>query len=1363
MLNANVMNMKKRLVYLCIILFTGQNLFASYSFVGIENLNNQLSNRAILCMHQDAYGFMWFGTYDGLNLYNGKDIITFRFESDNPHSLSGNTIHSISSSGSSYLWIATQLGLNKFSIKDRMVVESYPEYKKAGLIAADRAGNTWLLFRNDYISYYDAGKKEFEEIPLTGNNVGDTRSFFFDREERLCLVKKEGTLHYISLETNTQGGKTTRSLSTKEISFHNKPINQVFYEGNLIYFIDEDLNLFFYDSFTQQKILLRNIAGIISKYGIISSLSFFHNEIYIAFMHSGLVKIDVANHSEPEFVDMTIGIFCLLRDRLQDAMWIGTDGLGVGVYYSEKDKFGNILLENLPFTARKPVRGFYTDNENTLWIGTKGNGIIRIKDYENFSNVPIPSNYVQHFFTGNESYENPVYYFLRSKYNKDDLWIGTDGNISYYSYRDKKIHELEDSPALGPLLTNVHTFCELNDSTLWVSSNGLYEVIIDKSKKPYKIKSKKSHIFRKDGNDIAGEYYSMSFDGDSVITVGSRKGYGAIRLNVYDGNYHFISISKAENKAIGDIISLHISKDSGLYYLGASSGLTRIKVVNGTENEVKQFNRKDGIINDMIHGILEDNAGIIWLSTNKGLVKYNPQNDSFFNVKSTKIRVTEYSDGAYWRCPITNRLFFGGVNGLSWIEPKNGKEAPAYEPNLLFTDLICFGENKTLYEYNENNAGKLKLPAHKNTFQISFAVLDYINGDNYDYAYMLENYNTQWVSLQKDNKINFTNLPPGNYVLRVKYKNDVTQDNDKISSLSILILPPWYFSTLAYTIYAGLLILLALAVFYYLRRKFHQRQNAVAQKIRDEQKEKLYESKLRFFTNITHELFTPLTLINGALEQIKKEDGYSGNTRMKKYVGILQNNALSLNELIQEILDYRKIEESEINPYTLKSISITNLMNNLLASFSKIAQQNSVKLITSIPDNLFWNTDRASFIKIVSNLISNAFKYTPVGGIVKVSMAMDSQSLQIVVYNTGKGIEQDKIKSIFNRYHILENTDVNASNQMTSRNGLGLFICHSMVKLLQGEINVDSVVNEYARFTVILPNLMQSERPENESEEKTWEPRLKPEKIKIDTEIIIPAGHSPVYVLVVDDNREIVEIVADILSPHYVALKAFNVKEALSLLKVQTPSLIITDIMMPEVDGLSFINMIREDKFNKHLPVIALSAKVDEKDHVKGYDAGADAYINKPFSSEVLMSIVQRLLANKEEIKNYYDSAESVFEYTDGKLLHQKDKEFIDSVLSVMRDNLSNPELGPEFIAGKLKISSRNLYRQLKKILSVSPTNFIKDYKLSSAARLLISTNLSVKEIINEIGISNKSYFHNEFFKKYNASPKHYKSANRKE
>ena len=1351
----NIKQMKKNILSLVIFFSLYHSVTASYTLYNLEHLNNQLSNNAILCMHQDVYGFIWFGTYDGLNLYDGKNVTTFRYESNNPNSLSGNTIHNIQSLGSDYLWVATQVGLNKFSIKERKVVESYPEHKMTNLLITDSKNNTWMIGKENYISYYDSIQQQFQDIYFEGAKFQDIKSFFIDKEDRLCFVKKSGLLQFISFSPDY-------SMKLQEREFHNRLINQVFYEDHHIYFIDEDFNLFFYDSSKQQKILLRNISDIVNQYGIISSLVFFQQDVFISFMHSGLIKLNVSNQDESQIVNMTIGIFGLLKDRFQDAIWVGTDGQGVELYYSETDKFSNILLKNLPFIARRPIRAFYTDEENTLWIGTKGDGIFRIKDYDKYANREIPADKVQRFITHAGFYENPVYCFVRSKHNKNDLWIGTDGGISYYSYRDKKIFQLEQSSESGKLLTNVHTLCEVNDSVLWVSSKGLHKVVVDKSRNPYKVKSKKTYIFQKDGVDIYDEYYSMVYDGNSKIFLGSRRGYGVLRIDINTEDYDFIEMDNAENKGLGDVICLYLGKDSVLY-LGAGSGLTLIKMNKEKENQIKQFGRNDGVINDMFHGVSEDNKGIIWLSTNKGLVKYNPANDSFFNVKSSQISVVEYSDDAYWHCPITNRLFFGGVNGLVWIEPKNGNANIIYEPELLFTTLSYFGNEQTLYDYNEANKKVLKLPAARNTFQISFAVLDYIHGDNYDFSYMLENYDTNWVSLQKENKINFTKLPPGNYTLKIKYKNDVLHADHNVYSLAITILPPWYLSIVAYIIYGLLFLALIYTVIYYTRRKFRKKQELIAKKIKDEQKEKMYESKLRFFTNVTHEFYTPLTLINGALEQIKKE---AGNERVEKYTGILQNNVTNLNELIQEILDYRKIEESEAMSYVLKNVSVTNILDNLLNSFSEIANQNGVSLIKVVPENLHWHTDSASFKKIISNLVSNAFKYTPVGGTIKVSVFVESDSLKIVVYNTGRGIEPDKIKVIFNRYRILENTDVNANNQMTARNGLGLFICHSMTKLLHGKIDVESVIDDYTQFTVSLPNLVKEKATETIEEQKIIaieEQKLLSESkeehnIEYNTELL---ENSSNLILIIDDNREIVEMVSDILSENYTVIKAYSAIDALAILRNQTPALIITDIMMPEMDGLSFIQMVREDKYNKHVPIIALSAKVEEQDLVEGYKVGADAYVTKPFSSEILVSMVDRFLANKEDMKNYYETAESVFEYNHGVLMHQKDREFVEKLTEIIRENISNSELSPEYIADKMKISSRNLYRQLKKVLSISPTDYIRDYKLTYAAKLLLSTNLSVKEIIGEIGITNKSYFHREFLKRYNQTPKQYKQTNK--
>jgi signal transduction histidine kinase/DNA-binding response OmpR family regulator/ligand-binding sensor domain-containing protein len=1339
--------MKKQIFLSIFFILTANRVLASFSLHTIESLNNQLSNNAILCMHQDRYGFMWFGTYDGLNLYNGKDVNVFRFESDNPYSLLGGTIYSILDAEDAFLWIATQLGVNKFSLKDRRVVESFPDYKKVELIAADSRGNVWILNKENYLSYYDIEFKTFDDIYMEGVSTSTVKEIFTGENSELNMIMENGTIKQVSVKTS--GSKHLPVVIEKKL--HETKLNIVLFEEGIIYFVDSFMNLYMFDVSKKQKILIRNMTELIDKYGSFSNIAFFRDDIYIAFTHNGLIRLNMKSRYQPELINMNNGIFCVLKDKNQDALWVGTDGHGVELLYNEKDKLGNILLENLPLATQKPIRAFFTDQENSLWFGTKGDGIFRIKDYEQFNHRPIPFANVQHFVTNNGLYENPVFCFAPSRYNPNDLWIGTNGGVSYYSYKENKIHAVADLDGDKPV-TYIHSLCETSDSTLWLATvgGGVRQIILDKTQKPYKIKRKHSFFFQKD-NNRCDEFYSMIYDGDSSLIIGSRGGYGVVCFNIHNQTYRFVSMNNAGNKAIGDVLCVYVSRDSALY-IGASSGLTVVNFSGNEANTIKQFNRKNGIINDMIHGILEDNNGIIWLSTNKGLVKYNPQNDSFYNYQSPKIGVVEFSDDAYWRCPLTGRLFFGGVNGLVWIESKAVEEQMEYEPDLSFFELTSFdGEVHALYDYNEDKNKRLILPANKNSFMISFTVLDYIDGENYDFSYILENYNPDWVSLQKNNRISLTNIPPGDYSLKVKYKNDVVNDGDKVYSLLITILPPWYFSFWAFAVYFFLFLLALFTGVVFLRKRWRKKQQWVTEKIKEEQKEKLLESKLRFFTNVTHELFTPLTLINGSCEQIVRWE--ESDPLIKKHSKILKSSVDSLNELIQEIIDFRKIEESETPSLAIKHLPVSEILNNQLIQFGEVVEQNKIKLTTNIPDNLYWNTDRACFKKIIVNLISNAFKYTKEKGEVRVALSIENNALKIVVYNTGQGIAPDKIHSIFDRYSILENTDVNAYNQMTSRNGLGLFICHSMTKHLQGEINVKSEENRYVEFTVELPELLPAKEETNST------------SVSFKSENLLPAQtlsskkkQTGLSVLIVDDNKDIVELISDILSSSYAVMKAYTGEEALAMMQQQTPTLIITDVMMPGIDGFSMVNQMRRNKYTRHIPVIVVSAKVNDRDQASGYDIGADAYLTKPFSSEVLLSIVNRLIANKYELKDYFQSPESAYGFTGGVLLHQKDKEFIYKVIEVIRKNLEDESLRAEMVAEKMGINSRTLYRQMKRIVEVTPSDFIKEYKFSQAAKLLVSTDLTVQEIIYRIGISNKSYFYKEFTKKYKLPPKEFRN-----
>ena len=1334
-----------KLMILCLFLLCA--LPGGEAAVSLHKANIDLSNNAIIDIYQDDRGYMWIGTYDGLNLFNGRNTYVYRFEPDNKNTLCSNIINKISDGGPGYLWVSTSMGLNRFSLKDRKVTESYPEYPECLLIATDSLENTLVVSRKNFISCHTSRTASFQDIYTRDITPETARLLFVGEQGRFYLLSSDGVLKQLIPDYS----KLPLTIKTKENKIHDKPIEQAFYEEDVLYYVDADNKLYRYRTEENKETYLSDLSGWMEKYGKVARVVSFQSKLYLVFRNGLLLDPD----KPEEAIDLNIGVFSMFKDKKQQILWIGTDGQGLRMLYDKYERFDGLALEDLPFVMLNPVRSVYTDEDKTLWFGTKGDGFVRIKEYDSYAKGEIPLDRIARYTTADGLSNNRVYCFFKSLYHPL-VWIGTDGpGLSYYSYEDEKVHTLPSK--IDTRIRYVHSICEINDSTLWMvtTGDGLIEVVLERDKSGLTVKYLQSYLLEKDGK-ICNEFYSMYYDGKSTLYLGSRGGYGMARFDLLTRQYDFMSMNNSANQAIGDVLSLCYSSDS-TFYLGASSGMTRMKCDQAGTCEFWQYDRSDGISNDMIHGILEDKDKCIWLSSNKGLTKYNPHNNFFHNYGSQELMVTEFSDDAYWKCPYTGRLFFGGVDGLVWIDPQNDRQE-SYSPDLHFFELKMGDETISLYDYADANPGPVTIPPDVSTFTISFVATDYIHGDNYEYSYLLQDYNTAWTELQKSNEISFTKLPYGNYTLKVRYKNDVYDSNAREYLLPLKILPPWYLSTWAIAVYIFLAILFAGVLVYWINRRIAEKQQQVARKIHEEQKEKLYEAKLNFFANITHELCTPLTLINGVGDYIQTYAENTSDNKLKRYIRILRDNVASLNELIQEILDFRKIEEAGLNYFSIRRISVPDIIRRQYESFTPIAEQNGIKFVLSLPDQLYWNTDPTGLKKILVNLISNAFKYSDEAGEIRISATTENESLIIRVYNSGKGISETDLKTIFDRYRILGDLEGNNYTQTTSRNGLGLFICHSIVQSLHGTIEVKSEEGRFAEFIVRLPHL---EAEEEEAEPENEEPETVPVLSSPIDETGLPGIVSPENkpcVLVVDDHKDIVWLIKESLSEAYTIVEAYGVEEAIRLMEKQTPALIITDIMMPEIDGMELISRMKSDKFTRHIPLIVVSARISEHDQAEGLDLGADAYLTKPFSAVVLRSVVNRLMTSKKELKDYYYSPESAYEQSGGQLIHQEDKEFMDAVTAIIRENLDKETLRLELIAEKMGMNTRLLYRRFKKISPLTPSDFIKDYRFNYAAQLLVTTNLSVQEIIYKVGISNRSYFYREFAAKYNQTPTEYRN-----
>ena len=1087
--------------------------------------------------------------------------------------------------------------------------------------------------------------------------------------------------------------------------------------------------------------------------GGISSIIYDNEDLLIAFNSNGLIRLnyDKGNYL-PERIRIDCGVFSLWKDHEQDIIWIGTDGQGVYAMTKDEYTFNGINLAELPIEKKRPVRAVYADDDDNLWLGTKDNGIIYIKDYKS-------QNYSQknviHYTTANGLSNNAIFAF--AAHPNGLLWIGSDGpELNYYNQADHKIHKLENRTGLP--IKYVHSILTDTDSLLWVGAgNEIFRIHIQTNGNKLYTDDIDRYTFNVKNKHRYNQIYALCFENDSIMWVGMR-GNGIIRFNTQTSNSKYFSFEDNGIAPMNDVLCFHYNH-KGFLWIGTSYGLIRMSLNSGENFAYENINETHGLPNNTIHGITEDHLGKLWLSSNAGLILFDPEKRTFrnFNNKSG-IKVVEYSDNAYFKRFSDSSSFFGGVNGLVWIDKGNDFQKK-YQPEIYFTGLRIFNKQYNISDFEKpsNKGSHLVLKHHQNFFTIQFVAMDFINGENGTYSYKLENFNNIWMNA-KSNEAQFTNIGPGEYILHVKY-NDGLGTDIPTHCIAIQVLPPWYNSIYAQIIY-GILIGGAIwAMYLFLKRKYKQRKVAVARQLTEKYKEEMYESKLRFFTNITHEFCTPLSLIYGPCIRIL--DNKESSPLIKKYANLIKSNTERLNGLIQEIIDFRRMETGN-KICIIKQLSLGRIAKDMIESFTDVAERNNIKFETEFDHALIWNSDESCFVKIANNLLSNAFKYTPSGGTIWVKMYITENKLIFSVYNTGKGIPEKDISNIFNRYTILDNISENSVNELSARNGLGLAIAYSMAELLKGNIEVESIENNYTCFTVTLPYLEVDNHVKDISDEKkhTIEPMVSVNGFTEDNDLAVLS--SLPAILVIDDNKDILWMIKDIFREEYTVLTAENAEEGMKALKKYSPSLVITDIMMPGIDGITLTRQIKQNQHLMHIPIIILSAKNDNSDKVAGVNSGADIYITKPFDVNYLKTVVTKLLEKSKNLETYYSTSASAFEFISGQLVDREDKELIEKAMRIIAENISNNEFTPQELASSLQISIRNLYRKFEQLNLSPPKNFIKEQRINFAARLLVTTSLTIEEIMYQSGFMNRSHFYKEFTKRMGMAPKDYRLHNKK-
>ncbi|MCM1449246.1 MAG: response regulator [Clostridiales bacterium] len=1318
----------------------------------IRNISNRegMTNSAALSLCQASDGMLWIGTCDGVNIFDGVHV--YPFSQIYPDSrLSGNIIEAITRGRDGEMWIQTNFGLNHVDTSTGKV-KVFGNFLGHEILTKNYHDEIFILNEDGHIYVYDPEQTRFKII----------ERFMTERDRvlQVAIVADRMLLFTVNGVTSTllvdKGGQPqagdTDILSSTPLSF--AKVN-----GKNVLTVTDDGKLQVFDLATYSFTDITDLSPLIKERGKISSMAVDRDgNIFISFNINGTVMADRSKGYKPVDLGIEVGVFSLLASDDHEVVWIGSDCGGVYTCFNARHNIITVPFEKLNNIITNPIRCIHIDREKNLWLGTKGSGLLQISDFD--TNTARHGAMTLHTSANSGLLHNSVF-AIDSSDDSPYMWLGTEEGINIYDKRTHSIYPVESDMEMQW----IHGVSVQGDSLLWAASigKGVFKSRIDKSGTRPRLHSSKQYLVG-DRTFSNNYFFSLSTDNQGRPVFANR-GMGAYIYDEPSDNLKRIPLRNSyESKTINDVFS--ILKLHDIIWLGTGNGL-----VKQTPREERLYNgSNDGFVNSTIHCLLLDHTGDLWISTNQGLINFDPDSGqtSLFD-HDNGIPVSEFSDGAAYISP-DSVLMFGGIDGLVLVKHNDRYvTGESTESTVKLIGLSINGQNESYNKYIDNKTGALKFDRDQNYLTLLFSTPEFVSTHAIDYLYSLDG--REWNRNGADNAISFTNLNPGKHTLHVKSINHDLHTESRPLTLTLDITPRWYESTLAKVVYSLILLGIAMMIVGQYIRRQREKQQHTLDKMQQAHKEELYEEKLKFFTNITHEFCTPITLIQGPCERIMSYE--NTDEYIRKYTSLIYRNSRRLDNLIQEIIDLRRIETGH-SQRKVRHIDVSELCNDTIDTFADMSERTHITVENNVEPGIVWNTDYNSISKIINNLISNAFKYTHEGGTIRVSLKRECDTLRLEVWNTGKGIRPEDRGRIFNRYAILDNIEEKMTHGLSARNGLGMAICHSMVEQLEGSIAIESEVGKYASFIVTLP-MLQPDAKEDDTiisgKHPTASSRavpdngtsLAPVNNKGTESLQADAAHdmkptSSRRLLVVDDNVEILSLLKDSLSEYNVTT-ATNGDEAITLLTDSVYDLIITDVMMPGTDGLSFSKQIKANRHTAHIPLIILSAKTSNDEMIEGIESGADVYIRKPFSFGYLRAMISRLIERSDQLREYYNSSGSAYQYEQGQLVSREDKTFIDGLTTFIDTNIDDSELSIEAMASHLNMSVRNLYRKLKELDMSSPNDLIKDHRMAAAAKLLCTTSLTVQEIMFRTGFSNRSHFYREFAKRYQMTPKEYRTS----
>lgn len=1369
-----------------VLLFNFNLMHSQFSNLKFENYDTAegISSSTCLEIFQDSEGFMWFGTIDGLNRYDGYNFEVYRPVLNDSTSLSNNRINSIIEDAKGYLWIGTSNGLNVFDKKHEqfhriLLHEISSKVVDQGEVVNDllydeQTKILWVATKNGVVKFnLESGTDSYENFKFSHytNKSGDFKTI--DNNDVTAILKdKDGKIwaitegNYLNLYNPVEDNFIRKIIDVPNSYELNHIPKVVLVDNDGDFWIGNNLfNLVFWD---RSKNEFSQVSPVKVNIPIFHIYQDSKGVIWIATDGNGIYLFDKKNGLLQHIMHSTSNQFSLPNNQpskvLEDkkgVFWIATYNKGISKLVLSKSAFGHYFYgaDNKKGLSEKIAQSVLQDSKERIWIGTDGGGLNLFNEKSNsFIHYKALANNKQTLSS------NKIVY-LSESFDKS-IWVSTwDGGLNKFDPISETVEQYKYE-ANNPYSIGQNTvWCTVEDSKnrLWLGtqSEGL-NLFDPKTKKFYKYKS----LQGEQNSLLSNLVFSMFIDSKNRLLLGTSLGLSIVdlnKLNVYIPNkIDFIELK--EKQIQGTRVNYILEDNKGGIWLGTDVALHHL---DGNLKLIKSYSTINGLPNNLILGIVQSNENNLWITTKGGLSKLDISEDKFYNYSiQDGVQGIEFQSKSIEKLK-DGRILAGGINGFNLFNPEDIVEKqlvlkPIITKFKLFNELIKAGQKvnkRVVLNQSISNTDLLELKYDEGYLSFEFVAFHYENQKRVKYVYRMKGLHEDFISAGSNRVANYSSMPPGDYTFEVKASLNGNWDDAEISAINVKVLSPPWRTWWAYALYA-----LFLGVVFWIGMRYYTKM------IKEEKDHELDQMKLKFFINVSHELRTPLTLILNPVDKILA--AFDRPEIVKESAITLQRSSRRLLYLVNQLLDFRKMDLGK-TPLKLAKSDYVIFSKDIFLLFKDLAKSKQIKLeFNTSQEAIIGLFDFDQVEKIITNLLSNAIKFTEVGGYIKLSVSRhtltnkdkykkiynkygDVDFVEIKIKDTGIGFTPEQLKNVFGRFVSPGDSKVGM--------GIGLNITKGLVNLHDGEIYVKSKYKKGTTFTVLLPlfpkipnselitvdtdenskahdlNIIRSteyemavlNEPDNENVQKPFFENKEKDVQK------------PV-VLIVEDNNELRKHLKRELQNEFKILEAVNGVDGLEKTNKHYPQLIISDVMMPEMDGFEMCKQVKTQIETCHIPVILLTAKALDEDKIEGFETGADEYIPKPYNNEVLKARVKNLLENKKRLRAKFSSLAGIIpssEVTTNSL----DEAFLDKATKVVLDNVSDIDFKLEDLLKEIGIGRSQFYRKINALTNQNPSYFIRTIRLKHAADLLLTKQYSIKEVAHMSGFNSTAYFSKTF------------------